>query len=747
MTDIVNELKEHTKELIDKAQKSYQRRMIVVLGKNAKEYATAIVNEALSYLKKILKRDPRVWFFSDDPEWSIGPITPMKEAIKALGTTADLMLLDLRGGFFPNDLGRLGGVVQGGGLYVIVGDHPNEWRLTKYHKKILAYPYRLEDMDNYFMERFIRKLYEHDGITIIVDGEIVKRDTSVGKKRKLGNIEIPKNTERTFNKKFYKKCLTQDQVDALNTLERLFKDESRIQIMIADRGRGKSSVLGIFLAAYMHHSKRKIKVILTAPHPENVMEVFRFAQEMLEAHGHKVKTTKNSEGLIVNLECSKGSISYYKPLQASSRKGDIFIVDEAASLQVPMLLKILKKAPKVVYSSTIHGYEGAGRGFSIRFMGSLKEKGLKFDLIEMHEPIRYAKDDPIERFLFDVLLLDAEPEDVEVQDLDKLELYMPSKYEFVKDEKLLREYFSIFVLAHYRNNPNDLALLLDTPNHYPVMLLYEGKVVCSMQISIEGDALEIADDMLRGEKINGHMIPDRMVKYYRYKEFAKFKGIRVVRIAVHPNNMNRGIGSRALKMIEERFKDKVDWIGSGFGATHRLLNFWVKNGYKPIHMAPIRNEVSGEYSVIVIKPLKSYVREYVETACNEFVIRVFESLEDTYRDLEIPIVRLLARVHTLKWRARFTPKQKERAWAYAFGPLTYEVARDIARELTLTYFLDSDRRVELTGREEKILIMRVLQCWPISDIAKYFRLSPTTILIELKDIMKKLVSTYEEVKV
>lgn len=747
MTDIINELREITRNLLDRAQKSYQRRIIVLLGKNAKEYAIAVIQEALFYFRNVLGKEPRAWFFSDDPEWPIGPITPMKEATKALGTTADIMLLDFRGGFFPNDLGRLGGVVQGGGLYVLVGDHPNEWRLKKYHEKILAYPYKLEDMDNYFMERFIRKLYDHRGITIVVDGKIIKRDTLKGKRKKNKEIKIPKNSERVFNKKFYKKCLTQDQVNALNMLEKVFKDESKIQIMIADRGRGKSSVLGIFLAAYIHHSKRKVRVVLTAPHPENVLEVFRFAKEMLEEHGHKVRTVKNSDGLIINIECSKGSISYYKPLQASSKRGDIFVVDEAASLQVPMLMKILKKAPKVVYSSTIHGYEGAGRGFSIRFMGSLKEKGLKFDIIEMHEPIRYSNDDPVERFLFDVLLLDAEPEEVDVQDLNKLELYIPPKHEFVKNEKLLREYFSIFVLAHYRNNPNDLALLLDTPNHYPAMLLYDGKVVCSMQISIEGDALEIADDMLRGEKINGHMIPDRMVKYYRYKEFAKFKGIRVVRIAVHPKNMNRGIGSKALRMIEERFKNDVDWIGSGFGATHRLLNFWIKNGYKPIHMAPVRNEVSGEYSVIVIKPLKSYVREYVETACNEFIIRVFESLEDTYRDLEIPIVRLLAKVHTLKWRARFTSKQKERAWAYAFGPLTYEVARDIARELTLTYFLDSDRRVELSGREEKILIMKVLQCWPVNDIARYFRLSPTTILIEIKDIMKKLVSAYEEVKV
>lgn len=747
MDMVLEKIKSHVRELIDRAQEGHHRRMLVILGKDAKIYATIAIAEALEYLKNKLKRAPKTWFFSDDPEWEIGPIIPMKDVMKALGTTADIMLLDFRGGFFPSDLGRLGGVVQGGGLYILVGDNPNEWKLRKYHEKILAYPYRLEDMDNYFMERFIKKLYEHEGISIIIDGEFVKEDKLIKRKKKKKKLNVPKESERTFNKRFYSKCITQDQIDTLRELEKVFKGEDKVQILIADRGRGKSSVLGIFLAAYLHHSRRKIRVILTAPHPENVIEVFRFAEEMLRAHNYKVRTIKDNQGLIVGLECSKGSITYYKPLLASKRRGDIFIVDEAAALQVPMLMKILQKAPKVVYSSTIHGYEGAGRGFSIRFMGGLKEKGIEFRLIEMHEPIRYDEDDPIEKFLFDVLLLDAEPEEVEVTDLEKLEFFMPPKEQFVRNEKLLREYFSIFVLAHYRNNPNDLALLLDTPNHYPAMLLYDGKVVCSMQVSIEGDAMEIAEDMLRGEKINGHMIPDRMVKYYRFKEFAKYKGVRIVRIAVHPKNMDRGIGSKALKMLEEYFRDKVDWMGSGFGATYRLLKFWVKNGYKPIHMAPIRNEVSGEYSVIVIKPLNNAVKEYIETANNEFVIRVFESLEDTYRDLEIPIVRLLARTHTLKWRARLTPKQKERAWAYAFGPLTYEVARDVARELVLTYFLDSDRRAQLSGREEKILIMRVLQCWPLEDVCNYFRVGRVMILVEIKDIMKKLVSSYEEVKI
>ncbi len=737
-------IKDYVVDLMKKAEKGNERRIMFFLGKGAKFFATVAFLAAFNYLREKGK-DPEVKIFSDDPEWEIGPVSPMAELERILGTTCDIMVLDFRGGFFPNDLGRAGGVVRGGGLYIILGESPDEWKLKRYHERILAYPYTLETMDNYFMKRFLKKAFSHSGTTVVVDGEIVKEDETKPKRKKRKKVEVP--PEGKFSEDFYLKCITQDQADSLKKLEGIYQGKEKVAVLISDRGRGKSSLLGIFVAAFLHHSKGKKKIVLTAPHPENVIEVFKFAEEMLRGLGYKVKVEKDKRGYTVSLTCKKGYLDYYSPLKASRQKGDLFIVDEAASLQVPMLNTLLGKAPKIIYSTTIHGYEGAGRGFSIRFLGNLKKKNVKYKLIEMHEPIRYSENDPVENFLFDVLLLDAEPEEVDVKDLNKLELRIPSKEELIEDEKLFREYFSIFVLAHYKNNPNDLALLLDTPNHIPAMLLYEGKVVCSMQLAFEGRAEKLSQEMLQGAKINGHMIPDRMVKYYRVPEFAKYWGIRVVRIAVHPENMDRGIGSTALRMIEERFKKEIDWIGSGFGATPELIRFWIRNGYLPFHMAPTRNEVSGEYSIMVLKPINPEVEEYVKMANREFVIRLFESLEDVYRDLEISIVRQIAKTHDLRWRARLTEKQKERAWAYAFGPLTYEVARDVVRELVLTYFLDSERRVKLNGREEKMVIMRVLQCASPEEIERYFKIPYPYFMASLRDVIGKLVTGYEEVKV
>ena len=43
-------------------------------------------------------------------------------------------------------------------------------------------------------------------------------------------------------------------------------------------------------------------------------------------------------------------------------------------MPLPVLYGIHGRFNRVVYSTTIHGYEGAGRGFSVRFLKYLKSR-------------------------------------------------------------------------------------------------------------------------------------------------------------------------------------------------------------------------------------------------------------------------------------------------------------------------------------------------------------------------------------
>lgn len=100
-------------------------------------------------------------------------------------------------------------------------------------------------------------------------------------------------------------------------------------------------------------------------------------------------------------------------------------MDEAAAIPITLVKKLLGPY-MVILSSTVHGYEGTGRSLSLKLISSLKEQNRvkasyqsssgqevmsrKLNEIQLDQPIRYGKNDPIEKWLNDLLCLDATKE-------------------------------------------------------------------------------------------------------------------------------------------------------------------------------------------------------------------------------------------------------------------------------------------------------------------------------------------------
>jgi tRNA(Met) cytidine acetyltransferase len=427
-------------------------------------------------------------------------------------------------------------------------------------------------------------------------------------------------------------------------------------------------------------------------------------------------------------------------------------------MHVPLLHKIREKHKRMVFATTIHGYEGAGRGFSVRFLPALRnDPDTELIEVEMHEPIRYAEDDPIERWLFDALLLDAEPARLDEEDLKAIE---KKEFEYVKfdpyelftpdNEEVLRQLFGIYVLAHYRNEPDDLAILADAPHHIiRGVKLPSGKIVCAVQIAQEGGLSdEDVEELLRGGKTPGNIIPDRTLKHLRVREFGYAKGWRIVRIATHPEVQGRGIGSFALEKIFEEAKSLgLDWVGSGFGVNEQLLKFWLKNGFLPVHMSPDRNPVSGEYTILVMKPVKDEMAKLIDIANREFKRKLLESLHDPYRDLEVDVALLILKNGNpiMEWYyPELTPIQVDRLWIYAYGPMTYEAVTDVLHEIVRAYWLTypKTRGLSFSKREEYISIAKVLQGRRWEEVAEELHMRPHSVMVTLKELARKVLRHY-----
>ena len=286
--------------------------------------------------------------------------------------------------------------------------------------------------------------------------------------------------------------------------------------------------------------------------------------------------------------------------------------------------------------------------------------------ISLSQAIRYADNDPVEFWLNKLLLLDAtnaESFEDSMEDPNKLELYLVNRdtlFSYHKgSEAFLKKIMSLFVSSHYKNTPNDLQLLSDAPAHKIFVLCKSidkqrkskglPDVYCAIQACEEGGISKdvILTNNKRGLKPSGDLIPWTISDHYQDQEFAHMTSVRIVRIACHPDCQRMGYGTKALQLLSQYYEGKfikidvdeieeneeeddnnknkekegkkklkpllnkledvkppfIYYLGTSFGLTNNLYNFWNKSGYKPLYIAMNSNSITGEHSCIMIKPL------------------------------------------------------------------------------------------------------------------------------------------------
>ena len=95
-----------------------------------------------------------------------------------LGTTRELVVCDAHEGFSPNLLGRLAGVVDGGGLLVLVTPSLDAWPQlrTDFDDRLAVPPFTTDDVTGRFRGRLVDVLRSHPGVAVIdVDAGEVRR--------------------------------------------------------------------------------------------------------------------------------------------------------------------------------------------------------------------------------------------------------------------------------------------------------------------------------------------------------------------------------------------------------------------------------------------------------------------------------------------------------------------------------------------------------------------------------------------
>ncbi len=493
---------------------------------------------------------------------------------------------------------------------------------------------------------------------------------------------------------------------------------------MGDRGRGKSVAVGIALYNFILKSENKnVRVVVTSQSSRNIESFFSMLGEFFEKNGAKfvLKRRRNS---IQGIFLSDGKKIMYKNPTSITRdiKCDILVIDEAAAFPQDKLKDLLNLKIKRVFISTIHGYEGTGRSFQYKIIAKVKNRpGIQFKIHRLNTPIRYSINDPIETMLNQTFLLDVERPIIEVKNIDlkknqvEFETY-PKPRDFFNEKNIakMREIAGILNYAHYRNQPNDLLLIADSNRHSLAILANTSKnndkqILLALQVAEEGKiSQERIDSVLEGHYIFGELIPTIALRQFS-SEFGHLRGVRIVRIATHPDYINQGLGRIAISKVIKEFEN-YDWIGVSFGASLKLIKFWKKFGFFIVQIRPNRSKETSEWNVVFIKPLSEKAERIIKQASQDFTFQFIQLLNQSLYDMKPELVIEIINSCSLpsKYDPVITNSGKYRLERYIQGHLNFLLTVDVLHELVISYFINS-KKTRLSPAQELLLISRILQ--------------------------------------
>ncbi|ULN66563.1 GNAT family N-acetyltransferase [Vibrio gigantis] len=418
-------------------------------------------------------------------------------------------------------------------------------------------------------------------------------------------------------------------------------------ILTADRGRGKSSTLGI-AAAQLLAERQGLNIIVTAPSVKAIEPVFSHALQRLDTCEVINATYIGSQG---------GSLRFVAPdeLLKSKPDCDLLLVDEAAAIPIPMLKSMAGSYHRMVFSTTVHGYEGSGRGFGIKFEAWLSEHRPGWKGYKLEQPIRWNNNDPLECWLFDCFLLgdDVSPSASAVDELEELpdgalnllSLVELSKADCLVNPQKLQQCFSLLVDAHYQTSPNDLMQFLNNPAIHLFAAWQQDECLGCMLVTEEGglDKELIAQVQVGKRRPQGHLAPVLLANQLGSVEAATSRCLRVMRIAVSIRRQGLGIGRWMLERLSEEAvqTEQADYLATSFGATSELISFWNGSEFEAVHIGHQRDQASGCHSVLMVKALNSSSQSWLKQIQNHFEHSFCFLVSGSLASLETDMVRVL----------------------------------------------------------------------------------------------------------
>ena len=668
------------------AQLTDQQHRALVIIQGSKNWQQQCAEQAIEHFRS-LHKDWLAYEVSNDSQATYHVTNAPLEVIKPsqlahkLGQEIQLALFTSQQGIFPNSLAQATGMIQAGNIAILCLD--SDW----------------QEQSNPAMTNFLssrpkgQKLVEHSFFrqhlfnSLEDTALLIQEDRPLPNLKKLKPLDELANTDKGHlipNKR----QPTLEQQAGLEAIHSVAKGHRKRPLLLtADRGRGKSTLLGFAVNALFKLGKKQ--VVISAAHLEQVQAVFKqvllSSQEANapftllaeynkqgEQQGRQQSTHSHLQFIAAdNLdELNKPNPTVFSlkfippdellnPLSKTTPgdfclQPDFLLVDEAAHIPLPMLQKLSQKFNRIVFASTTSGYEGSGKGFQLKFTQYLNQHHPGWHHKTLTNPIRWQANDPLEISINKALLLEEQPfstiEDLANDTTEKPIVVDDIRYQNISiadlanQPALLQQVFTLLISAHYQTSPNDLMQLLESPEmsiqlalNKPQTQKSPGVVVGVLLAIPEGGFTEEEADTSR---LKGHLSAQILKNQTLDNSWLTQKSWRINRLAIAENAQQQGIGSTLTAYFIQQVSTQpdMDYLSVTFGATPSLLSFWQQLGFKALHLGIHKDQASGCHSVTMVCPLNASSQLRTEQRQTQYAKEWAFLLSSTFAQLEADLV-------------------------------------------------------------------------------------------------------------
>ena len=358
-------------------------------------------------------------------------------------------------------------------------------------------------------------------------------------------------------------------------LDQLIHAPDDYYLLTAHRGRGKSALAGMLARQSVG------ECWLTGPNKTSVDEVIQWADNQI----HFIAP----DALLALCE------------QNQQPKISWLIVDEAAAIPMSILHQLTTYFPRILFTTTVLGYEGTGRGFLLKFCVGLPH----YQKLELSMPVRWNEGDVLETIINQALLLNVDyslPTESRFQQIAAI-----AQTRFITEKILLNQFYGLLMGAHYRTTPLDLRRLLDAPNScFWGAFNQQSDVMGALWGIYEGGLTEpLAHEVWAGRRRpKGNLVAQSLSAHAGLYQAPILRSLRISRVAVSLQHRRQQIARQLIMaLVEQAQHEGLDYVSVSFGYSDELLAFWQACGFKLIHIGSQKEASSGCYAAMAILPL------------------------------------------------------------------------------------------------------------------------------------------------